>query len=292
MTTTRTREEADDIDGERKFYVFDLNTQEELHAEDTPDEPVLDHDDDKDSHIIIIDDDEPPRPQPRARAPPLWSVDAYEAGTCPSTCSQCMLTSHSHTRELVPVHQVRPAARASIASLTPCSHACVPNMKVFSVVWDSVAAVRPHPCLLPAHAHAPCRPGSRISRSSRPRRWPRTKSSRSTTIPGPGPPRARARTSIPKTRTISSAIARAATVKDTANAEVGCLFIEYYIPHVNLDDLAAIRSDACVHRCILAAYMHCSTRSSVVRTSPRTESVECRSKGRPFQVLALTTCQP
>jgi hypothetical protein len=143
MTKTRTREEADGIDGERKFYVFDLNTQEELHAADTLNEPVLDHDDDKDSHIIIIDDDEPPRARPRPPAPPLWCVDAYEAGTCPITCSPCMLTSHSHTRELVPVHQVRPAARASSVSLTPRSHACVPNMKVFSVVWDSVAAVRP-----------------------------------------------------------------------------------------------------------------------------------------------------
>jgi hypothetical protein len=143
MTKTRTREEADGIDGERKFYVFDLNTQEELHAADTLNEPVLDHDDDKDSHIIVIDDDEPPRPRPRPPAPPLWSVDAYEAGTCPITCSQCMFISHAHTRELVPVHQVRPAVRASAVSLTPRSHACVPNMKVFSVVWDSIAAVRP-----------------------------------------------------------------------------------------------------------------------------------------------------
>jgi hypothetical protein len=142
MTSTRTREEADDIDGERKFYVFDLNTQEELHAQDTLNEQVLDHDD-KNSHIIIIDDDEPPRPRPRPPAPPLWSVDAYEAGTCMITFSHPILTYLAHTRELVPVHQVRPVARATSVSLTPRSHACVPNMKVFSVVWDNVAAVRP-----------------------------------------------------------------------------------------------------------------------------------------------------
>jgi hypothetical protein len=137
----------------------------------------------------------------------------------------------------------------------------------------------PPPRLRPAHAHAPCRPGSRISRSSRLRRWPRTKSSRSTTIPEPDPRKARARTLTRKTGTISSAIARAAIVKDTANAEVGCLFIEYDIPSVDLDELAAIRSDACVHRC------KCQHFVSELSGSGRVEIPQMSREAKAFRTL-------